>query len=206
MIPKIRFEYSWIYDSVFEENFKKNPPHFAPKKYPSPEKIKKFIEEVKPLWKKYENKVLIELSKVSGLKWKDSEIKAYVVGITYPFSDPLTLPKYKDKTWFIDCLIHELIHQLFTQKNNEIISKDSWNFTYKKYKKESLKTKIHIPLHAIHKHIYLKFFGEGRLERELSFMSKHEGYRQSWQIVNEEGHQNIIKEFKKRLKEIKTKN
>ncbi len=205
MIPKIEFVYSWIYDSLFEENFKKNPPHFAPTKYPSPEKIREFIKEIEPLWRKHENKVLKELSRVSGLKWKEKEIKAYVVGVTYPFSDPLTLPKYKDKNWFIDNLIHELIHQLFIQKGNLEISNNSWDFIDKKYKKESQKTRIHIPLHAIHKSIYLKFFGKKRLMIEQKFMKKHKDYHNSWQIVNKEGHENIINEFKKRLKDKNSK-
>jgi hypothetical protein len=200
MVPKINFVYSWIYDLHWKEQFKKNPPKFALKNYPSPKRIRSYLDEIKPLWKKSERKILTELSKVSGLKWKEKEIKAYIVGTSYPFSDPLTMPIYNKREWFIDVLTHELIHQLFTQEGNFEKSNNSWKYIDKKWKNESHSTRIHIPLHAIHKHLYLKFFGKGRLKREQKIMGKHKTYSNSWKIVEREGHEKIVKEFKKRLK------
>ena len=97
-------------------------------------------------------------------------------------------------------LVHELIHQLFIQMGNDQKSEKSWKYIYKKYSKESKSTKIHIPIHAIHSHIYLKFFNEKRLKEDIEFMQDHLDYKRSWDIVQKEGYQNIIKEFKKRLK------
>ena len=172
MIPKVVFTYSWIYDqnwSIWIKTYKisdKSP-------YPSYRTIQSYIENVEKMWRKHEKKILLELSKVTGLKWKSKYILCYVVGKCVPFSKPLTMPIYrKNPHRFIDILIHELIHQLFTQRGNSEKTKKAWEYFYKKHKKYPRKTKIHIPLHAIHSHIYLKFFGEKRLQEGIKRMQR----------------------------------
>ena len=78
--------------------------------------------------------------------------------------------------------------------------KKVWEYFKRKYKKESFTTKIHIPLHALHSHIYYKFFNEKRLKRDVKEMSQLPDYKKSWQIIQEEGYQNIINEVVKRVK------
>ncbi len=104
--------------------------------------------------------------------------------------------KYSD--YFIDVLIHELIHNLFIQNFER--TKKAWQYFHRKYKKEPETTRIHIPLHAIHSHIYLKFYSEKRLKRDIKLISRLPAYKKSWQIVQKEGYQNIIREFVKRIK------
>ena len=191
--PKIIFKYSWIYDQTWKEGLigKKS------KKYPSSKRILNYIKKVQKLWRKDEKKVLLELSKISHLDWKSKFIYCYVVGRCRPFSDPLTMPVYeKHPDYFIDILTHELIHNLFIQNFKRM--KRSWQYFYRKYKKETERTKHHILLHAIHSHIYLKFYGEKRLKRNVSFPIRD--FKKSWQIVQKEGYKNIIREFIKRIK------
>lgn len=195
-MPKIIFRYSWVYDEIWKNSIKNalwNKPH------PSATKTQKFIQEAEKLWHKDERKVLKEMGNVTKLKWKN-DITCYVVGNCVPFSEPLTLPvieKYPD--YFIDVLVHELLHQLlFVQNQHE--TKSAWDFIFRKYRKEMLNTKIHIPVHAIHNHIYLKFFNENRMKRDIKLVHNFPDYRRSWQIVQKEGYQNIIEEFVKRIK------
>ncbi len=148
MAPKIIFKYSWVYDMHWKGIYKGKS-----EKYPTAKQIQNYIRKVEKLWRKDENKVLSELSKISGLKWKKKSICCYVVGNCTPFSDPLTLKIYKSPGYFVDVLIHELIHQLLIQ--NEVGSWDAWKYVHEKYKSESFKTRMHIPLHAIHWHILL---------------------------------------------------
>jgi hypothetical protein len=60
-------------------------------KSPSMKQIQNYIKKVEKLWRKHEKKILEELSKISGLKWKSKIIYCYVVGRCIAFSDPLTL-------------------------------------------------------------------------------------------------------------------
>jgi len=202
MIPKIEFRYSHIYDERYR-NSPKTKKILKKRKatYHSYRTILNYIKKIEPIWKKHEKKVLSELSKVSGLKWREDKIIVYVIGHGIPFSDPLTMPVYKkDDEYFTDTLVHELIHQLFVQGDNLEKTKKSWDYVFRKYKKEDFKTKVHIPLHAIHSHIYLKFFTKKRMEKDIKNISFLPSYRKSWEIVQKEGYKNIINEFKKRIK------
>lgn len=198
-VPEIIFKYSWIYDSNWRKwitLYKHNKG-----KYPDSEETLDYIKKVSSLWKKYDKKILSELSKVTRLKWKKKMIKCYIVGKCVPFSDPLTLPVYKYKEdYFIDVLIHELIHQLFTQEGNMEKAKNAWRYITKKYRKETHLTRIHIPLYAIHSHIYMKFFNKKRLGRDVKYISFLPDYKKSWEIVQREGYKNILNEFTRRIK------
>lgn len=196
--PKIRFRYSWIYDQNWKEWIKIYEK--KSQKYPSAKEVLNYIKKVEKLWKKIEKKILSELSNITGLMWKEDFIYCYVVGKCIPFSDPLTMPMYKDTDYFIDTLIHELIHQLFTQEGNMKQSSEAWKHIDRKYKKETIKTRIHIPLHSIHFHIYMKFFNEKRLKTDIESISFLPDYKRSWKIVQKEGYQNIIREFRSRIK------
>lgn len=208
--PKINFIYSPIYDGRCKECTKllergKNIT------YPSSQEIIRFIKQVEKRWKPQEKKILTEMAKLVNFSWSDKEIKCYIVGRCRPFSDPLTIMVYyqtKSKAYdidqFIDTLTHELIHQLFIQDGNRQRGQKAWDYIHRKYKKESLSTKVHIVLESIHKAIYLKFFDEKRLQNDIRWAKKvskkYKQYKRAWEIVERDGYQNIIKEFKKRTK------
>ena len=120
-----------------------------------------------------------------------------------PISDPLTIPIQFESgneilsltpERFIDMMIHELIHNLFIQNNKEM--GDYFKFISKKYEKEEFDTSIHLLLHAIHKKIFEKYFEKARLKEEIKMNSFYPNYKRSWEIVNEQGEDFIIKEFK----------
>ena len=194
MTPKVIFRYSWIYNEFFKSLEKK-------KKYPSAKKILNYIKKLEKLWRKDEKKVLKEISKITGLEWKEKQIICYVVGRgKLSFSDPITLLMYRKLDFSIDVLVHELIHRIFAVRENFLRSKKAWRYFHNKYKKETKNTRAHIVIYAIHNHIYLKLFNEERLKRDIKWISKHRDYKRAWDIVQKEGYQNIINEFKKRIK------
>ncbi len=196
MIPKIELRYSRIYDEMFryskdtKEILKKKR-----KKYPAQSKIKKYIKEITPLWKKHEKEILKKISKVSGLKWKEKKIIIYIVGLCKPFSDPLTIKPHKHKNYFIDTLTHELIHQIQIQSCDNW--KKWWRYLEKKYKKESILTKCHILLHAVHWKILTEIFNEKRLKENIQRHKKFKDYKRAWEIVEKESYSEIIKKFRK---------
>jgi len=196
-LPKIIFKYSWVYDQIWRGKLRVK--RGKAKGYLSQRQILNYIKRVEKLWRKDEKKILRELSKITHLRWKAKIIYCYVVERCIPFSDPLTLPIYKNyPDYFIDVLIHELIHNLFIQNFER--TKKSWQYFYRKYKKQPENTRIHIPLHAIHSYIYLKFYGGKRLKRDITLISHLPDYKKSWLIVQKEGYKNIISEFIKRIK------
>lgn len=199
MTPKVLFKYSWPYDESWKENYKGSTYEY--KAYPSAKKIEAYIQIISKLWKQKEKQVLKEIADVTHLSWHTPTITCYVVGRCIPFSDPLTIPVYDQyPDYFIDILTHELIHRLFTDGQNEHKAKEAWKYIHTTYKKEQFNTQIHIPLHAVHKHIYLKYFNESHIQRDQRLIRHLAPYKKSWRIVEKEGYENIIKEFVKRIK------
>jgi hypothetical protein len=201
MIPKVIFRYSWIYDETMKEMMKRKN-----KKYPSWANILKFKDRLEKVWRKKEKEIIKEIAKITNISWKEKYIHCYLVTESLQsFSEPLTLLSYKKDSFrkidsLTDTLTHELIHRIFAAKENFQKSKKAWNYINKKYKKETWNTRVHVVIHAIHKHIFLKFFGEKRLEKEVQFMGKFKDYKRAWEIIQKEGYQNIINEFRKEIK------
>ena len=192
-MPKIIFRHSHSYDQVYKDISRI-------KNYPTESEVMLYIKKIQKIWNKIGKKILKELEKITKLKFKDEKIICYIVGKAIPFADPLTIPIYtKEHNYFIDTLIHELIHILFTQEGNLIKAKNSWKYVFNRYKNETFNTKIHIPLHAVHTHIYTIFFSMERLEHDIIEIFNLHAYRRSWEIVNRDGYSNIINEFTKRI-------
>lgn len=194
-VPKIEFCNSWIYDDHFRDFYRRQK-----REYPDYGKLDAKRRRLEKAWEKDGPAMLAEMQKATGLRWKEKKIQCFVVGRCLPFSYPLTVSIYEEYSidYTIDVLTHELIHQLFVQNEEEM--KKVWEYVFKTYKKEEFNTIIHVPVHAIHHHIFTELLSKKRLEREIDSMEDHPDYKRSWDIVLEEGAENIIKEIRKRAK------
>lgn len=199
MLPKINFRYSSVYDGFLKANVLGKRKF----KYPTSRtkrKILNYIKKVEKLWRKDEKKILREISKITKLPWRERVIYCYIIEKgNFGLHDPLTQPIHKKLDVSLDFLVHELIHRIFASGENLKKSNKAWNYIYRKYKNESKNTKIHIVIHAIHSHIYLKFFNTKRLKRDIKWAVPHGDYRRAWQIVQKGGYRKIINEFTKRI-------
>lgn len=196
MIPKIDFKYSYVYDDLFRNSpdlkkilIKQN------KKYPSASEIIEFMNNIEIVWKTEGNKILKEMSNISGIKWKIGNISCYVVGVCRPMSDPLTIKICNDITHGIDILTHELIHQLQSTISDK--KWDKWQkYLDEKYPRETKTTKDHVLLNAIHMALYLQLFGADRLMRDMWNSKVSNDYKRSWEIVEKEGPDKIVTKFR----------
>lgn len=170
-----------------------------------------FIEKVKLDWCQIEKDMFKYMEKITGLSWKLEDIKCYFLHISsyLPISDPLTISINLwtldeiftlSKERFIDMLVHELIHNLFIQNKNLLnpYFKELLNGRYGNF---SVNTACHIPVHAIHEQIFLKFFGEKRLAEEIESCKYYPDYKESWKIVRKIKGLNIIQDMKKSVLE-----
>jgi len=204
MTPKLKFEYSYIYQEAMGlPEGKEIDETFDPE-------VAEYLKDIKEEWENNGEEILKFMSELVGIEWNEPLIVCYVLRYFtgYPFSRPLTLSieyyeggqYYKArKVNFYDVLIHELIHNLFMNASEEKFNDYSKYLIKEKYKNESLNTAIHIPVHAIHRKIFEKFYNDGRLRGELDFTAKYPDYKRAWEIVLNEGADNIIAELKKML-------
>jgi len=203
METKVNFVWSFIYQSDIHSIFVKTE-NFDLNKYES--FIMKFKTELEKEWLGKEREILTYMEEISGLKWKEKKVDCYLIkrSIFMPISVPLTIPielEHEENIYpitkerFIDTLVHELIHILFFQ--NENIGNKYFDYLIsKRYSKEQFNTAIHVPVHAIHKKIFLKFFKKDRFEEELRMSDFYQDYKKAWDIVNEEGEDEIIEELR----------
>ncbi len=192
MLPKIQFTRSWIYDE-----------HLVRKeigKRPSEKFLISQIIKVEKLWRKREKAILTEISKAVGLPWNEKQINIYATWGSGWFSKPLTLSMQKEPEWLFHTMTHELIHRIWSENNNWDKISPRWDKLMDKYKKETINTRIHIPVHAVHKHIFLKFFGQKTLAKEIADMKKYKDYSRSWKIVERDGYKDIIRVLNSKFK------
>ncbi|NYZ79622.1 hypothetical protein H0N95_00020 [Candidatus Micrarchaeota archaeon] len=191
--PAVKFVYSYPYDRTMSGLIGKEW------SFKNEGMVRKQIKLIESAWAKLEGNVLKEMPRATGLKWKVKEIRCYVNSYGVPFSDPLTITiltktgSKKTMDRIIDNLVHELIHVFLSTSGFK-------SSQLKKFKKESPLTRTHIFVHALHKHILLKFFGEERLRKTVDFSNKIKSekpeYARVWEIVESKGFENIIKEIK----------
>lgn len=185
MLPKIIFRNSWIYDQILL------PIRGKEFKFPKKKDFSRIIKGLEEAWKKSGNKILAEISHVTRLKWHEKEIVIYITAGIHPFSDPLTLNVRGDTQHRIDVLTHELIHRIVSDKQNWTKLQRNWQTLMKTYKNETEITKRHVPIHAIHEHIFRKIFNSSRLNKEVK-STKHKDYQRAWEIVKQVGYKQII--------------
>jgi hypothetical protein len=105
---------------------------------------------------------------------------------------------------FVDLLTHELIHRLLTDNNKFTIQGsgndlgDRWSQLFGS--NHSFGCLIHIPVHAVHKAVYLDVIkSPERLKRDLKITKKfnQEAYVSSWKYVEDRDYKDIVVKLKK---------
>jgi Zn-dependent peptidase ImmA (M78 family) len=189
MLPKIVIRQSKVYNVQLKEPENYNPLSF--------QQIENEINKLELLWSKYRTQILNEISKVTGLKWRESQINIYVTDKKSWFSIPLTISvvgmrnQILPSRRLLQVIIHELIHRIWAEQSNwKIISKKREKFL-KKYEKEPEMVKAHILLMAILKHIYLELFSKEDLELDIRVSSFD--YKRSWEIVQGSDYKELIR-------------
>ena len=202
MIPKVLFKWSFIYQEEIHQ-----PKSDSYNRDKTEEYVLNFVKKASKKWNKNESKVFSYMEKLTGLKWRLKEIPCYVIKISEfgPISDPLTIPiqfKSGDNIYtlgvdrFIDMLVHELIHNLLIQ-NQDMLPRTYFEYIIdKKYKDFPFNAAIHVPIHAIHKEIFLKYFGRKRLKEEIEACEYYPDYKKAWNQVNKEGSNVILEELR----------
>ncbi len=121
-IPKILIQYGKLIDPLYIFYCQNNPSlkkrgwnDWIP---PKPKELKRRILAYKKEWKKYEKKVLTEISGSLELSFNREVIDVFIVsGISRATSHPLIIKSGFKPKEFVITLVHELIHQIFDGKD-----------------------------------------------------------------------------------------
>jgi hypothetical protein len=158
------------------------------------------VGEYKKAWQPYEQKILLSMTETLGSSFRQNIIDVYIAPWFHAFSDPLVIGVTKEPDVFVDTLTHELLHRLLTDNTTIPYETDliaEWRKLFGN--NHNFKVLVHIPVHAIHKAIYLDVLKEPeRLERDIANNKKHEAeaYVAAWEYVEKFGHEEITKQLR----------
>ncbi len=171
---KVNFVYSAIYDNLLAEMSKKNFSGFQAKE------MHLYREEIAASWKKEENKIIKEIEKVSGLKFRESRNCFLVKNMKYAaISNPMTLKKQDKLIRAKTILVHELVHCLLEDNKEKILE-----MIEKIYPQESFEFRLHIPILLITRKVIEKFYGREILKEVIEDEMKRYLLNEAWPEVN----------------------
>jgi hypothetical protein len=195
-IPEIRIYYGYLLE---REGYKlvDEPKHQSWEQYQT------WVTNYRRAWSPYEAKILSALQGALGVNFCRTVIDVPCAPYFTSKSDPLIMNFSDNPDEFVDDLAHELCHVLLTD-NHKIQDKGTdpdaslmtiWSKLFGEY---DVGTLVHIPVHALMKHIYLDVLGEpARLERDLERSQRiGPAYVESWQHVQDGDYQTVIAKLK----------
>ena len=141
------------------------------------------------------------------LSFRQNIIDVYIAPWFRAFSDPMVIGVMQDPDVFVDTLTHELIHRLLTDNTaipHETMLLEEWQKLFGK--QHTFGTTVHIPVHAVHKAIYLDVLKDPeRLERDVASNKKYEAkdYIAAWDYVEQHGYKVIIDKLQNSYEKLK---
>jgi hypothetical protein len=163
--------------------------------------IEKRVAKYQKAWKPLEQKILGGMTSTLGLSFRQNIIDVNIAPWFNAFSDPMVIGVMQEPDVFVDTLTHELIHRLLTDNTaipHETLLLSEWQKLFGK--SNTFGTTVHIPVHAVHKAIYLDILkAPKRLERDIEANKKYDAvdYIAAWDYVEKHGYKKIISQLQK---------
>ncbi|MDG6902357.1 MAG: hypothetical protein JRM80_10440 [Nitrososphaerota archaeon] len=197
-IPEVVIIYSSIYDRVLTESNGREYTHDARRRG------RRMAAKIQSAWERHSAQILSSMVKLSGVRWRRREIRAYLVSfVRYPFSEPLTLwigEKRENIEGAITFLVHELAHVLL--EDSEDVLSGYWKASEAAHRGQDHTTITHIPVHGLMIETLRATFGNDsekylRQERWWEYSKANpdmkESYAASWNIVTSEGAASVLR-------------
>ncbi len=188
--PEVKFVYPRFFNSRIKEWLS------DPDWYPTHDALREYMGSLQKLWSERGDEVMSIIAKRIGVPWADPQHTCYIIGVRRGLSSPLAIGYLEDDEKGFDHLTHEMIHRYYIQDDRSLYQHPGWKKLMDLYAKETETTRNHIPVHALHKHVYLKMDRRDRLEKEIANLVRDE-YKRAWEIVQAEGEEKILDFFSK---------
>ncbi|SRR6266568_1592719 len=197
-LPQIRIQDAWLLrqeaSNHLHELWAKDRP------LTTDERMREIVASYNTAWQPFEHKILHGMCDILDLSFRQNIIDVYIAPWFSAFSSPMVIGVRIEPDKFVDVLTHELLHRLLT--DNTTVPYDSqlvgpWRKLFGD--EHSWKTLVHIPVHAVHKAIYLDILqAPERLERDIATSKQREAipYIKAWEYVNSRDYKEIIEELK----------
>jgi hypothetical protein len=160
--------------------------------------MKQRVADYQAAWKPVEDKILHAMCASLGLEFFQNVLDVYIAPWFNAFSEPLVIGVMREPDEFIDTLAHELLHRLLTDNTTspkDALLANRWEKLFGET--DSFNETVHIPVHAVLKHIYLDILKQPeRLERDIEHTKNDPPYKAAWDYVNGHDYMHIIELLK----------
>lgn len=204
-LPVIRIKDAWL----LRENASKHLHELwgKDKNLADDEWMEKRVAEYQKAWKPVEQKILMGMTERLELSFRQNIIDVNIAPWFNAFSDPMVIGVMQEPDLFVDTLTHELLHRLLTDNTTvpyETQLLAEWQKLFGR--NHTFGTVVHIPVHAVHKAIYLEVLKDPkRLERDIANNKKYEAtdYIEAWDYVEKHDYKNIIEKLNKSYRNLR---
>jgi len=171
----------------------------------SPDQYRKKAAQYREAWAEYETTLLQGMTEALGVSFYRPVLDVTLAPYFGHKSTPLIINFRPEPDRFVDILTHELLHILQTdnnkhQSNGPQATLDLMGEWGKLFGEHERTTLVHIPLHALHKYLYLDVLkAPERLKRDIEAVRKSEtggAYTKAWDYVNEHDYVEIVNELR----------
>ncbi len=188
MKPQINIKYANLLDPFFKDHVLVKYPTYQ---FPTEEQVLEKVKLFKKAWVKHEEIFINSVTEITGLLFKRNIIDCFIVSATpRDMSAPLIIRSRYTEDEFVDVMMHELLHMLFS--DNKVLK-------YSYHKDESVRTMNHVTVFAILNYFYVEILNDiERLNRvkQKSKEGNNSDYARAWEIVDEIGYKEIINSLK----------
>lgn len=195
-LPEIRIKNSWLFVEALDPWMR---PVFEKDGYPEildaeflDGKVKEFTEA----WRQYEQKILGGMCEALDLEFRQNIIDMYVAPFQQSFSEPMVIASRTPADRAASVIAHEVLHRLLTDNTkvqpDDLLANDWWDMFGKEH---SFVTVVHIPVHALLKHLFLDILNEPELLKRDIDEQESNDYRLAWQYVQENDYKAIIQKL-----------
>jgi len=205
--PRIRIKDAWLLRQNASEYLNSYLGDGNPLR--SDDEYADIVKAYKTAWQSHEKACLEGMRDVLELDFKKNIIDVYIAPWFGAFSEPLIIGVRQEPDQFIDTLTHELLHVLLTDNTSMPDLEDTkllseWEELFGE--QQSFRALVHIPVHAVHKAIYLDVLKEPeRLMRDIATCRNRNAtdYLTAWDYVEQYGYKAIIEQLKNSYKTMK---
>jgi hypothetical protein len=203
-IPEIRIKDAWL----LRENASRHLHELwgKDKTLADDDWMEKRVADYRKAWKPFEKQILTSMTDLLDLSFRQNIIDVHIAPWFNAFSDPMVIGVMKEPDQFVDILTHELLHRLLTDNTSiphETMILVEWQKLFGK--EHTFGTLVHIPVHAVHKAIYLDVLNAPeRLERDIAGIKKYKAtdYINAWDYVDKHGYLEIIEKLRASYKKL----
>lgn len=207
LLPEVRIKFAWLLTESASVHLNKLWGNGSELK--SYEFYENRAKEYDSAWRALNGQTITAMCEILGLSFRQNIIDVNIAPWFAAFSDPMVIGVVYKPDNFVDVLTHELLHRLLT--DNTSIDYDTklipvWRKLFGN--EHSITSLVHIPVHAVHKKIYLDVMKDpSRFERDVENKKEFGAtdYVAAWDYVNKMGYEEIIKMLRESYAELHDK-